>query len=208
MKKDQRTDFDDIHWDVLKEVSNIGTGNAIMALSSFLNDAVKLNQPYIRMLDYEEVLDKLGGSDNVVTGLLLFLSGDIDGMIMLLLQEDFTLQALQILMNQTFDDMYEIDEMGSSALKELANIMASSYVNAIATLGNMSIHVSIPDIAIDMTGSILSVPAIHFGDISNRVLFMENDFSLGEQRVNSSILLFAKDESIKRMITKLGIGIQ
>lgn len=208
MNKDQRTDFNDVHWDVLKEVSNIGTGNAIRALSSFLNNSISLNQPYIRMLDYEDVLNRLGGSDNVVVGLLLFLSGDIDGMIMLLLQEEFTLESLSILMGEHYEDLYEVDEMGSSALKELGNIMAASYINAIASLSNMSIHLSVPSIATDMIGSILSVPTIHFADISNRVLFMENEFSLGEHHVNSSILLFAKDESIKRMMTNLGIEIQ
>ncbi len=208
MIKNKYRDLDDLHWDILKEVSNVGTGNALSALSNFLDNSVKLNQPYIRMLDYDEVMDKLGGSDTVVTGLLLFLSGDIDGMIMFLLHENFTLEALQLLLGYEIPDLYSIDEIGISALRELSNIMASSYVNAISSLGNMAIQVSVPSIAIDMVGSIMSVPTIHFADISNRVLFMENDFTLGGENVSSSILLFAKDESVKKMIHNLEMGLQ
>ena len=130
------SDLNDIHMDVLRELGNIGSGNAATSLSSMLAKTVDISVPKISVLDYGQVAEQLGGPEMMCVGLMLSLSGDVEGMLMFLLQKDFTHLVLNALLGESLQDFSEINEMGLSAIKEIANIMAASYVNAISRLGD------------------------------------------------------------------------
>jgi chemotaxis protein CheC len=193
--------------DVLREIGNIGSGNAATSLSNMLMRPVGINVPQIRILDYNQVVTALGGPETMIVGLLLSLSGDVTGMMMFLLQKDFAHMTLNALLGQAFNDFSEVDEMGYSAMTEVANIMAASYVNAVSTLTGLNINISVPDICIDMAGAILSVPAIHYANISDKIIFIEDEFSSQEENAISHILMIPDVESLQKIMTNLGIEI-
>lgn len=199
------SELNSIQLDVLKEIGNIGTGNAATSLSSMLDKPVNIRVPRISILDYGVVAEQLGGPENMIVGMLLALSGDITGMMMFLLERDFAHMSLNALLGQSFEDFSAVDEMSLSALKEIGNIMAASYVNAIAQLTGMTIDISVPDICIDMAGAILSVPAIHFANISDKIIFIQDEFDSGSEHVTSHILLMPDVESLSKIMTNLGI---
>ena len=199
------SELNSMQLDVLREIGNIGTGNAATSLSSMLCKPVNIQVPRINILDYNEVAKQLGGPENMIVGMLLALSGDVTGMMMFLLERDFAHMVLNALLGQSFNDFNEVDEMSISALKEIANIMAASYVNAISQLTGMMIDISVPDICIDMAGAILSVPAIHFANVSDKIIFIQDEFDGGDERVKSHILLIPDVSSLSTMMTNLGI---
>ena len=77
-------DLKDMHLDVLREIGNIGSGNAASSLASMLNTPVNISVPAVRILDYEQVEEEMGGPEQMIVGLLLSLEGDVNGMIMFL----------------------------------------------------------------------------------------------------------------------------
>ena len=83
------SDLNDIHMDVLRELGNIGSGNAATSLSSMLAKTVDISVPKISVLVYGQVAEQLGGPEMMCVGLMLSLSGDVEGMLMFLLQKDF-----------------------------------------------------------------------------------------------------------------------
>lgn len=198
-------DLNPIQLDVLREIGNIGTGNAATSLALMLAKTVKIQVPRIDILEYNAVTEVLGGPENMIVGMLLALDGDVTGMMMFLLQQDFAHMVLNALLGESLHDFSEVDEMGISALKEIGNIMAASYVNAISQLAGMSINISVPDICIDMAGAILSVPAIHFANVSDKIIFIEDEFTSDDERAVSHILLIPDVDSLQRIMTKLGI---
>ncbi len=200
-------DLNDIQMDVLREIGNIGSGNAATSLSNMLMRPVGINVPQIKILDYNQVVTALGGPETMIVGLLLSLSGDVTGMMMFLLQQDFAHMTLNALLGQAFSDFSEVDEMGYSAMTEVANIMAASYVNAVSTLTDLNINISVPDICIDMAGAILSVPAIHYANISDKIIFIEDEFNSQEENAISHILMIPDVESLQKIMTNLGIEI-
>lgn len=200
-------DLNDLQLDVLREIGNIGSGNAATSLSSMLARPVGIDVPKINLLDYNQVVSALGGPETMIVGLLLSLSGDVTGMMMFLLQKDFAHMALNALLGESFGDFSDVDELGYSAMKEVANIMAASYVNAVSTMTGLAINISVPDICIDMAGAILSVPAIHYANISDKIIFIEDEFNSNEERATSHILMIPDVESLQKIMTNLGIEI-
>lgn len=198
-------DLNDMHLDVLREIGNIGSGNAATSLAGMLSKPVQIAVPKISVLDYEQVANALGGPETMIVGILLSMSEDVEGMLMFLLEKEFAHMALNTLLGQSLNSFSDIDEMGLSAIQEVANIMAASYVNAIATMTGLTINISVPDVCIDMAGAILSVPAIHYANISDRIIFIEDEFSSEEENAVSHILMIPDVDSLKKIMANLGI---
>lgn len=201
------SELNEIQIDVLRELGNIGAGNAATSLSTMLNKPVGITVPTVRILSFSEVIEALGGPENMIIGLLLTLEGDATGMMMFLMQQDFAGMILSSLLGEDPSDFSDLNEMSNSALREMSNIMASSYVNAISQMTNMSIRVSVPSMCVDMAGAILSVPAIYFANISDRIIMIEDRFESGDSHATSYVLLIPEVESLKKILLSLGIDI-
>ena len=197
-------DLNDIHMDVLREIGNIGSGNAASALSSMLTSPVNISVPVVKIMDYEEVVDALGGPEEMIVGLLLKLDGDVKGMIMFLPHQNFANMLLMSLLGEDIS-LDKIDEIGYSAIQEMSNIMAASYINAISAMTGLSINLSVPAMCVDMLGAILSVPAIHYANISDKIIFISDEFSSDNIHAPNHILLIPDVDSLEKIMTNLGI---
>ena len=202
-------DLNEMHIDVLREIGNIGSGNAATALSTMLNRKVDISVPQVRILDYATVTEELGGPEELLAGLLLSLSGDVTGMIMFLLHKDFAHMIINTLTGMELDNVGDMDDFSSSAVCEVGNIMAASYVNAIATMTGLMIDISPPDICVDMVGAILSVPAIYFANIGDRIIFIQDEFDKQEGAAKSSshILMIPETDSLNTIMIRLGLEV-
>ena len=199
--------LNDIHIDVLREIGNIGSGNAASALSTMLDRKVDIAVPKVKVLNYTEVSESLGGPEELMAGLLLTMKEDVTGMIMFLLHKDFAHTVINTLTGMELETIAELDEFSSSAIKEVGNIMAASYVNAIAGLTGLTIDISPPDVCVDMVGAILSVPAIYFANISDKIIFIQDEIDKRENnpRSSSHILMIPETDSLKTIMERLGL---
>ena len=200
-------ELDDMHVDVLTELGNIGSGNAATALASLMNTEININVPHVRILGFNDVADYVGGPENVVLGVLIKLSGDVDGMILYVFNDDLIKNVLKVFFGKDYTSVSELDEMDMSALNEIGNIMASSYVNALSSMTSLTIDVSVPSTCVDMAGAILSVPSIEFAQVGNKVLFIDDSFSIGENsdKVKSNMILVPEMDSLNKIFERLGI---
>ncbi len=199
-------DLSDIHLDVLKEIGNIGSGTAASAMSTMLGRPIHMNVPKVSILSYNQAVANLGGAERLVVGILLTLRGDVEGMMMFLLHKEFVHRAMETLTGDSFNPMDELDELTSSAIREVGNIMAGSYVGAISELTGLTIDISPPGLAVDMVGSILSVPNIYFADMSDKMIWIEDDFDKQEEAVGSRILLMPQVDGLERIMESLGLS--
>ena len=76
-----------MHLDVLKEIGNIGSGNAASALAEFLQVSTDITVPSVKLLDFSETVNFLGGPENVAIGMLVGIQGDITGMMLYVLEK-------------------------------------------------------------------------------------------------------------------------
>jgi len=198
-----------MQFDVLREIGNIGAGNATTALSQMINSKIDMKVPKVELLEFKDLSEIVGGADRIVVGILFTLGEDVEGMMMFMMDMPASKYLVDILLgnpqpNQVSDD-YEFNEMELSALSEIGNIIAGAYLSSLSTLTNLTITSSIPYMAIDMAGAILSVPAIEFGKIGDRALLIETEFGDREKSVNGYFILIPSLNSYKAILNSLGL---
>ena len=198
-------ELNNMQLDVLKEIGNIGAGNAATALAKMLNRKVDMDVPRAKILEFKEVNEMLGGAELPVVGILLKVSGDLTGYMMFILQQNAAAVLVNMLMSRPPDLIEEFTELDISALKEIGNILTGSYLSALSALTNLKIIPSVPDLAIDMAGAILSVPAIEFGKTGDTVLYIETEFSEGDERVVGDFFLIPDLETYDILLRALGV---
>ena len=207
---DQRTfaDLDDLNsmrYDILREVGNIGAGNATTALSQLINAKVDMTVPKVELLDFTELADVVGSAEKLVVGILLNLSGSVDGMMMFMMEYTAARHIVNQLMGTNAEGTEAFSEMELSALKEIGNIIAGAYLSALSSMTQLNIVESVPYMAIDMAGAILSVPAIAFGELGDKALLIESEFNQIENSVNGFFILIPTEESYGKILSSLGM---
>ncbi|MBR1391977.1 MAG: chemotaxis protein CheC [Lachnospiraceae bacterium] len=198
------SDVNDMYYDVLKELGNIGAGNATTAISNMLNIKINMHVPQVELLTFQKLGSAICPEDEEIVGVYLEVTQDISGSMMFLAKLDSTQALVNKLMGRPDDYKKEFDEMDMSAIKEIGNIIASSYLNALSTMTGLCIGPSVPYIAIDMAAAILSVPAIEFGKIGDNALLITTVFG-DDVMIEGYFILLPDLESYDKILASLGI---
>ena len=194
------------YMDVLKEIGNIGAGNATTALASMLQQKVDMKVPKVDLMEFKEVGLFLGGEDSIMAGVYLLVEGDINGSMMFLSHKKAAKHMVnQLLMGMGHPEEEEFDEMELSALKELGNIMTGSYLNALSDLTKLKIFPSVPEIKIDMAGAILSAPAIEFATLGDKILMIQTNFT-DDLDIDGYFILVPDLDSYDKIMKALGMA--
>ena len=195
------------HLDVLKEIGNIGAGNAATSLSQMLAKRIDMNVPEVSLLDYDNVIDSIGGAENVVVGILVSFEGEINGVILFLLKKEFVHLILNSLLGTELKSFEDINEMELSALSEIGNIMVSSYVNSISLLTEMKIEITVPSLNIDMSGALLDAVTAEFSEAADKVIFIKEKYFCQDETIYSHMLLLPSMMSLEILLKRFGIDI-
>jgi len=198
--------FSDSHLDVLKEIGSMGTAHAATALAKMVNKKVTMPVPNVSWVEFQNVADFVGGPENIIVGILVSLSGNIQGMMMYLMSVDAAhSMAETVLATPHEGDPLAFGEMERSAIEEIGNILVSSYLGSLAGLTKSNIKPSIPFMSVDMANAILSVPAIEFGKMADKVLCIESQISVDDVDSSGCFILVPNLHSFYRILRALGV---
>lgn len=196
--------LNDMYIDVLREIGNIGAGNATTAVSNMLNLKIDMKVPVVTLLPVEKITSSIGSEDEVIVGIMLGVEMDISGNMMFLLDMKSAHHLVNRLMGRDLSYNEDFDDMDLSALKEIGNIMSSSYLSALAGLTHMTISPTVPFVTIDMAAAILSVPAVQFGMMGDNALMIKTEFG-DEEDIRGYFILMPDEDSYEKILTSLGI---
>jgi len=208
MSRIDLNELNDIQYDVLREIGNIGAGNATTALSQMLNQKMDMSVPKVALIPFNQISQIMGDEDQTVVGILLGFEGDVHGMMMFLFDTKSAHHLVNTLMMQDMENGVEagaeFSEMEMSALNEIGNIVSGSYLTAISKLTNLKMISTVPEMTIDMIGALLSVPASEFGKYGDKLLLIQSQF--GEMDfVNGYFLMIPELESYDILLDSLGV---
>ena len=196
--------INDMYVDVLRELGNIGAGNATTAIASMLSIRINMNVPKVALMEASKMGSSICPEDEIIVGVFLEVQGNIEGSMMFLLKMDSAYYLVNRLMGRDVNYQGDFDEMDLSALKEIGNIIAGSYLSALSAMTNLVITPSIPYLAVDMAASILSVPAIEFGRYGEHALLIETEFG-NEVMINGYFILMPERSSYEKILQALGV---
>jgi chemotaxis protein CheC len=188
--------------DALKEVGNIGTGNAATALSQLLSRKVDMTVPYVNVIPFRSIFESIG-EEQAVVGVIVRILGDAPGNILFIFEKEV---ALGIVGDLTGEKNGELTEMGNSAICEIGNIISSSYMNAISRFTGLSVMPSVPAVTYDMLGAILSTTFIESGQFDESVLDIETVFVEDNSELNGHFYYIPMPGSLEKILGSLGIG--
>lgn len=190
--------------DTLKELATIGAVNAGMSLSEMLNRKIDITDPKITLEVLRNVPSVLGGEEKIVNVLCMVIKGQISGSLLMILPVTESLRLVEVLTGRKVNQTENLDEMGKSALTELGNITAGSYLSALAQRINMKIMHSVPRFGTDMLGALLDGPLSDLSLKSEYALIVESNFSAAKSLGKGHLILIPDPEALKVILKALG----
>lgn len=189
--------------DTLKEVGNIGAGNAATALSLILNKPVNMAVAQVNVKEIDELVQVLGDEENYIAAMLIEVYGDIQGMLILAFEVECAITLVGTILNKEPEALTSLEEIDHSVLCETGNILAGHYLNALSQLTGMYLNYSVPQIAMDMASAILSYPATTYGTNNSAMLLIETAFTDCEKILDSKYFLILNEEEAENIVKSL-----
>ena len=192
--------------DALREVGNIGSGNAATALAQFLGRKIEMAVPEARILPLQDVASLVGGPIEQVMGIYLRVMGKISGRFLLLIPENTAIRLLHNLIPDcTVDKPQEMSELERSCMREVGNILAGSFLNALSVLTKTTMLNSLPMMAFDMAGALIDAVIAEMVAVSDHVLMIEAAFKDNVENLRIHIVLLPDPDSLDTLLETLGV---
>lgn len=200
--------FAELQMDVLKEVGNIGAGHAATALSKLLDKPVDMMVPKVRMVPFEEIAESVGGIEQVVVAIFLRVDGETPGNMFFILTQESAKRLLSGIVGIEVESEDSYTEMELSALNEIGNILAGSYLTSLADFTNLNMQPTVPSLAIDMAGAILTYGLLQYGEMGDHALLIDTAFLEGKDKVEGHFFLIPDPESFDKIFAALGVPLE
>ncbi|MDD2401300.1 MAG: chemotaxis protein CheC [Clostridia bacterium] len=199
-------DLNALQMDALREISNIGAGNAATSLSLMLNRKIDMAVPKVNISTFAEAVEIMGGAESEVAGGYMVVKGETPMGILFLISKD----QLEYFLNMLFGTSnvttnYEFNEIQSSAFLEVVNILAGSYLNALAAFTHCVFMPSVPALAVDMAGALLGEVLQRIGEVSDYTLVIENIFFEEEKQLKGHFLFLPEPKTLEILLNALGV---
>lgn len=197
--------FADFQMDVLKEVGNIGAGHAATALSTMLDKPVDMRVPSVKIVPFGDISDSVGGAEQTVIAVFLRVEGDSPGNLFFLFTEGSARMLMNSLLNCESEEEDSYTEMELSVLQEIGNILAGSYLSSLAELTGLRLTPSVPSLAIDMAGAILSYGVLQYGEMGEHALFIDTAFLDGNEAIEGNFFFIPDPQAFDSLFKALGV---
>jgi chemotaxis protein CheC len=192
--------YTEMQLDALAELANIASGTAATALSQMLGQQVELRVPRALALPLADAVDAAGAPEDIVTGIVLGLEGDIEALVLLLfpIEDGGTLCRLLGVEPQT--------EVGDSALCEIGNILGTSYLNALSMMTGLTLLPTPPTLATDLLGAIVASVLAQAAGENDVALVLDSELDLAEQPCSLSFMLLPASGRADELLAPLGLA--
>ncbi|MGM0844620.1 MAG: chemotaxis protein CheC [Bacillota bacterium] len=200
-----------LHLDILKEIGNIGAGHAATALSTLLNKKIDMKVPKVRLVSFDEMMEMAGGPDNVVVSVFLRIEGDAPGSMFFVLPLS---QASRFIRQMTGEENFSFEEppyseLGLSAMQEMGNILSGSYLSSLSDFTNLNLYPSVPALAVDMAGAIISFGLMEVSQKSDTAIVIDTALKEDEipesESVKGHFFLLPDPASFHAIFKSLGV---
>ena len=197
--------------DAIKEIGNIGAGNAATSLSKLLDRVVEMDVPKVEMVSIYELSEYYGSPTTPVAAVFIYSEGKFSCSVIFIDSEEGANEMIRMWLEASFNNFTAEElpiEMLDSGLAELGNVIMGSFLGAINEIIGTKYQTSVPGVAHDMLGSILDVVASIFGATGDYALVVSTTLRIsGSKSVNmdGNIILLPAPEALELLLGKLQV---
>lgn len=203
------SEFTNLHFDAIREMGNIGTGNAATALSRLIGRVVEMDVPVAELVPIYEITSHYGSPEMPVCAILVRTDAEFSCTLIFMIAEDKapTMADLIIPMDISEMDEESRDMMRDSALSEQGNIILGAFLNAMATITGWVLPTTTPAVAHDMLGSIMDLVASLFGVIGDAAMLVKTSLKVTglEDGLDGTVIMIPDPGSLEKLLAKLGV---
>ena len=200
-----------IQKDVLREIGNIGAGNATTSMSQMIQKEITMEVPSVKVVTINEMMELIGGPEKLIVAIFFRIQGEITGTVYFILTLDeaqfFIDQMTQMNQLKLIDANNQLNEMAISVLQEIANILTGSYLTAIADFTNLRMLPSVPYISVDMAAATLVTGLLELQAVTDHAIIINTKIQsmTTEDSIKGHFLLVPDPDSIQKFFHALGI---
>ncbi|WP_080874737.1 chemotaxis protein CheC [Oceanobacillus timonensis] len=198
--------------DILKEVGNIGAGNAATSLSRLLEQKIDMTVPNVEIADFNEVIALVGGPEQPIVGIMFQVEGEITGVMAIVVDiEEAEYLVQKLTHNQAFQLSEQTNgaelEIAMSALSEIGNILTGSYLTALSDFTGMNLQPSVPHLGMDMAGAIMTMGLLEISQVTDYCIIIDTEIRQeeeGHEQIRGNFLFIPDPDSFQKLFAKLG----
>lgn len=194
--------YSEIELDGLKEIVNVGGGNAATSISQMINSRVDMDVPEVEVMAYDELYQKIIAADVEMHAVLSKIVGDIDGALLFVIADESGQKIAKMMLGS---DDNPSNEIIASAVTELTNILFNSFLRAIGDMLQIQLIASLPISRYDFFGAIISSAYMAFDHYDEQILVIHNEFTYNNENLDASLFLIPGEGVLDKIFKALGI---
>ncbi|MFR1708021.1 MAG: chemotaxis protein CheC [Clostridium sp.] len=196
-------EFSELQIDALREIGNVGLGNAATAMAQILGKKIQITVPKVNVISLEDIFERVD-EETVVYAVIARVLGDAPGNILFMFDTSTMMRIAEMLVGKQDED--DLNEMGYSALGEIGNIIFATYMNAIGDMTKLRLFPSVPAVTKDMLTAVLSTTFIESGQFNDHVLDIETGFSQENEHLKGDFYFIPAPGSLEKILESLGLN--
>lgn len=206
---ENNSEFTNIHMDAIREIGNIGTGNAATALSRLIGRMVDMDVPVAELVPIYEVAAHYGSPETPVCAVLVRTEEEFSCSLIFMIEEDKANLLADLIIPMDISGMDEETQLQirNSALSEQGNIILGAFLNALAQITGWVLPTTTPAVARDMLGSIMDLVASMFGVIGDSAMLVKTNLQIKDldYDLKGNVIMIPDPGSLETLLSKLGV---
>lgn len=196
-------EYNELQIDALREVGNIGLGNAATAMAQILGEEIQITVPRVNFISLDDIFSRID-EETIVYAVVARVLGEAPGNILFMFDTDTMMKIAEGLVGKQEED--DLNELGYSALGEIGNIIFATYMNAIGQVTKLNLFPSVPAVTKDMITAVLSTTFIESGQYNDYVLDIETGFSQEDEDLRGDFYFIPAPGSLEKILESLGLS--
>jgi len=196
--------------DTLREIGNIGAGNAVTALSGLIKNKIDVNLTDVGIISSDKLSEQFQGSSDKVCGIFCHVKKPSQSTILNIFEMKPLMKLVASLAGdnsksdlENVKSKKDLDSFAVSTIVEIGNIMAGHYVSALADLMGTKMMIDIPEFAMSDSGLLGDFLAKELESIAKYVIIIKTSIKVSDFKLTGVFFFIPDIETLDNMFKKL-----
>ncbi|MFX1337008.1 MAG: chemotaxis protein CheC [Promethearchaeota archaeon] len=197
--------------DSLRELGNIGSGNAVVALSELINKRIEVSLTGINIIPFWNLSKVFPDSDTEIFGICSNIRGEHNLTLLQIYTKESIISMINIILIESekrienINSIEELDELTKSTILEIGNILVGHYASSLANLMAIKLIPDVPDLALDTIGAICNSIAANYSKLTDFIIIINTEIKIEKLSIEGIIFFIPSIETIESIFRLLNI---